>query len=131
MTATTVDEARVRDVAASELPPLATRAVSGIAIAFVAVELACSARYGFHREALYFLACARHPAWGFVDQPPFVPAVAWIATHLLGTSPTSIRVLPALAGGATVVIAALIARELGGRTRAQALAALATATSPQ
>jgi 4-amino-4-deoxy-L-arabinose transferase-like glycosyltransferase len=131
MTATTVEDARVRDVAATELPPLATRPVAGIAIAFVAVELAVSARYGFHRDELYFLACARHLAWGFVDQPPFVPAVAWVTTHLFGTSPSSLRALPALAGGATVVITALIARELGGRTRAQVLAGLATATSPQ
>src|SRR5262249_41196845 len=69
--------------------------------------------------------------WGFVDQPPFVPALAWLATHLLGTSPTTLRVLPALAGGASVVLTAAIARELGGRTRAQILAALAAATSPQ
>ena len=132
MTGTAAAGTRARpDEAARTLPPPATRAVAGMAIAFVAVELACSARYGFHRDELYFLACARHLAWGFVDQPPFVPAVAWLATHLLGTSPTSIRVLPAVVGGATVVIGALIARELGGRTRAQVLAALATATSPQ
>src|SRR5436190_427655 len=100
MTATTVEEARVRDLAASELPPLATRAVAGIAIAFVAVEVAVSARYGFHRDELYFLACARHLTWGFVDQPPFVPAVAWVTTHLFGTSPSSLRAVPAVAGGA-------------------------------
>ena len=124
------DRRRSPDVSATELPPLATRLVAVIAVAFVAVELGVSARYGFHRDELYFMACARHLAWGFVDQPPFVPAVAWIATHVLGTTPTALRVLPALAGGAAVVVAALIARELGGRTRAQALAALAAATSP-
>jgi len=122
---------RVSAAPETALPPLATRPVAGIAVAFVALELAVSARYGFHRDELYFLACARHLGWGFVDQPPFVPAVAWIATHVLGTSPTSLRLLPALAGGATVVLAALIARELNGHRRAQVLAALAAATSAQ
>ncbi|HTT87682.1 MAG TPA: glycosyltransferase family 39 protein [Acidimicrobiales bacterium] len=114
-----------------ELPALWRAGVLTVAAAFVALELAVSARYGFHRDELYFLACARHLSWGYVDQPPLVPAVAWLATHVLGTSPTSLRTLPALAGGSTVVLAALMARELGGRRRAQVLAALATATSPQ
>jgi hypothetical protein len=97
----------------------------------VLLELALSARYGFHRDELYFLACARHLAWGYVDQPPFVPAAGWVATHLFGSSLTAIRVFPALAGGATVVITAFMARELRGGRKAQAIAALAAATSPQ
>jgi 4-amino-4-deoxy-L-arabinose transferase-like glycosyltransferase len=114
-----------------ELPPLATAAVLGIAAAFVALEIAMSARYGFHRDELYFLACARHLAWGYVDQPPLVAVVAWVSTHLLGTSAFAVRLVPAIAGGLTVVVTALMARELGGRTKAQVLAALAAATSPQ
>jgi 4-amino-4-deoxy-L-arabinose transferase-like glycosyltransferase len=113
------------------LPPLWKSGVLAVAAAFVAFELAISARYGFHRDELYFLACARHLAWGYVDQPPLVPAVAWLATHTLGTSPTALRVFPALAGGATVFITALMARELGGGRDAQVLAALAAATSPE
>lgn len=113
------------------LPPLWRPAVLAVAGAFVALELAVAARYGIHRDELYFLACARHLAWGYVDQPPLVPAVAWLATHVAGTSAISLRVLPALAGGASVVLTALSARELGGGRRAQLLAALAAATSPQ
>jgi hypothetical protein len=97
---------------------------------FLAVELAMAARYGLHRDELYFLACGRHLAWGYVDQPPFVPLVARVASALFGASAVSLRVLPALAGATTVVLAALIARELGGRRRAQTFAALATALSP-
>lgn len=113
------------------VPALWRPAVLLVAGAFVALELAVSARYGIHRDELYFLACARHLAWGYVDQPPLVPAVAWLATHVAGTSAASLRVLPALAGGAGVVLAALSARELGGGRQAQLLAALAAATSPQ
>jgi 4-amino-4-deoxy-L-arabinose transferase-like glycosyltransferase len=113
------------------LPELWTPAVLAVALAFVGLELAMSARYGFHRDELYFLACARHMAWGYVDQPPFVPAVAWLATHLFGTSPSALRVFPALAGGASVVLTALMARRQGCRKPGQLLAAAAAATSPQ
>ena len=110
--------------------PLLRATVLSLAGAFVALELVLSARYGIHRDELYFLACSRHLAWGFVDQPPLVPAVAWLAAHIAGTSATSLRVLPALAGGGAVALTGLMARELGGRRKAQAIAA-AAATSPQ
>lgn len=123
--------AAVEDSDGAVLPPLATRAVLFVAVAFTALELAVSARYGFHRDELYFLACARHLAWGYVDQPPFVPGVAWLAAHALGTTPVSLRLLPAIAGGVAVVCTAQMARELHGGRNAQVLAALAAATSSQ
>ncbi len=115
----------------SFLSPFQKRPVFGIALAMVALELAVAARYGYHRDELYFLACARHLAWGYVDQPPLVPAVARLSISLFGSSVVALRVFPALAGGAIVVFTALTARELGGGPRAQVLAALAAATSPQ
>ena len=57
--------------------------------------------------------------------------MAWAADHLFGPSAVSLRVLPALAGGASAFITAGMARELGGERRAQVLAALAAATLPQ
>ncbi|MGO9854529.1 MAG: glycosyltransferase family 39 protein [Acidimicrobiales bacterium] len=133
MTDTAV-EARPRppqEVPGPALPPLRKGPVFGIALATVGLELAVSARYGYHRDELYFLACARHLAWGYVDQPPLVPFVAWLSPRLFGASVVSLRVFPAVASAATVVLTALTARELGGRWRAQVLAALAAATSPE
>jgi Dolichyl-phosphate-mannose-protein mannosyltransferase len=115
----------------STLAPLSTRPVLGIAAGFLALELTVSGRYGFHRDELYFLACAHHLAWGYVDQPPLVPLLAWLSSHVFGTSPEAIRILSAIAGASAAVVAALMARELGGGRRAQVLATLATATSPQ
>ena len=102
-----------------------------IAGIFVAVELAVSARYGIHRDELYFLAGARHLAWGYVDQPPFVPFVARVETALFGTSAVALRLLPALAGGVVVCFTALMARELGGGRRSQVVAALSAAASAE
>jgi hypothetical protein len=76
------------------------------------------------------LACARHLAWGYVDQPPLIAIVAWLEGALLGDSLPAIRFLPALSGAAKVLLTGLIARELGGRGFAQALAALCVLLAP-
>jgi hypothetical protein len=115
----------------SALPPAYLRPVVAVAGVFVGLELLFASRYGIHRDELYFLACARHLAWGYVDQPPLVPAVARVSTAMFGTSAFSLRLLPAIVGGACVCITAFIARELGGGRQAQVLAALAAATSAQ
>lgn len=119
------------DEVAANLPRFRKFPVLTIALAFTVLEVALSGRYGFHRDELYFLECAHHLAWGFVDQPPMVPAIAWLSVHIWGTSPWSVRLLSATAGGASVVLTGLMARELGGAWRAQVLAALAAATTPE
>ncbi|PZR73284.1 MAG: hypothetical protein DLM73_10990, partial [Chthoniobacterales bacterium] len=66
----------------------------------------------------------------YVDQPPLIAFVAWIARHVFGESLLGLRFLPALAGAATVWLAGKLARELGGGVFAQALAALAVIAAP-
>ena len=95
-----------------------------------AVLMALSARYGFDRDELYFLDCARHLQGGYVDQPELAPLFAWVSLKLFGVSLSGLRVWPALAAWATVVVGALTAREFGGGKRAQLLAAIGTATMP-
>jgi 4-amino-4-deoxy-L-arabinose transferase-like glycosyltransferase len=95
-----------------------------------AVLMAVSARYGFQRDELYFLDCARHLAMSYVDQPGFAPLLAWVSLKLFGVSAPGLRVWPALAAGAIVVIGGLTAREFGGGRRAQLLAAIGVATMP-
>ena len=95
-----------------------------------AVLMALSARYGFHRDELYFLAGAQHLQASYVDQPVLTPLLAWVSLKLFGVSLAGLRVWPALAAWATVVVCGLIAREFGGGRRAQLLAAVAAATMP-
>ena len=100
-----------------------------IAAAFVAVEIAVSARYGFMQDELYFIAAGRHLAFGYVDQPPLMPLLDR-TTDLFGLHPTAIRVIPAFAGGAVIITAARFAALFGGGRRGQILAAIAMACAP-
>jgi len=86
--------------------------------------------YGYFRDELYYLACGEHPAWGYVDQPPLIAWIAWLLQHSIGTSLWALRLLPALAGAASVGAAGLLARELGGRRWAMFLAALGSLMAP-
>lgn len=90
----------------------------------VALLLAVSGRYGFHRDELYFIVAGRNLDWGFVDQPPLTPLAARLSETIGGTSPTAIRVLPALAIGVVVLLAASMARRFGGGRRAQFFAGI-------
>jgi hypothetical protein len=97
--------------------------------AVVALLLAVSARYGFHRDELYFVVAGRRLDWGYVDQPPLTPLVARLADAVGGSTPIALRVLPAFAIGAVVLLAASMARELGGGRRAQVFAGVAAGGS--
>src|SRR5438046_1249433 len=86
------------------------------------VHLLTNGRYGYFRDQLYYIACGRHLALGFVDQPPLSILLMRLSQTLFGNSLFAIRLLPALAGAATIAITGAIARELGGRAWAIALA---------
>jgi Dolichyl-phosphate-mannose-protein mannosyltransferase len=95
-----------------------------------AVLMALSVRYGFDRDELYFLDCARHLQGSYVDQPVLTPLIARLSLSLFGVSEAGLRLWPALAGWATVIVSGLTAREFGGGRRAQLLAAIGTACMP-
>jgi 4-amino-4-deoxy-L-arabinose transferase-like glycosyltransferase len=95
-----------------------------------AVLMAVAARYGFQRDELYFLDCARHLQLSYVDQSALAPLLTWVALKLFGVSVVGVRLFSALAAWGVVVFGGLTARELGGGRRAQLLAATATALMP-
>ena len=100
-----------------------------IAVATLLLHASTTWRYGYFRDELYFIACGKHLAWGYVDQPPLVAVAARLAAPF-GYAVSAIRLLPALAAAGAAYVAACIARDLGGGRFARALAALAVALTP-
>ncbi|HVT58984.1 MAG TPA: glycosyltransferase family 39 protein [Thermoanaerobaculia bacterium] len=108
---------------------VATRTILIFASAKLFLHLAAFRGYGYFRDEFYYLACARHLAPGYVDHPALSVALLWLATHLLGTSLFAVRLLPALAGAATVALVGLLCREMGG-DRFAGLLAMSAALVP-
>jgi hypothetical protein len=98
--------------------------------AVVLVVLAVFAtRYGYHRDELYFVAAGHHLAWAYDDQGPLTPAIAGAIDSIFPGSLFALRLPPALMAAAIVLLAGVIARELGGDRRAETMAAACTAIS--
>ena len=93
------------------------------------LHLLTANRYGIFRDELYYIACSRHLDWGYVDMPPFIPAVTWLFTALFGSSLFVIRLIPAIAGCGAIALTGYQAFQFGGRRYATALSALAMAVS--
>ncbi len=97
-----------------------------------AIEVATSftPAYEYFIDELYYIACAKRLAFGYVDHPPLAPFLLRISGTLFGYSVTALRIIPALAGAAVVILTGLMAREMGGKRLAQALAAITSVASP-
>ena len=52
--------------------------VALIVAARLLLHLLTANRYGIFRDELYYIACSRHLDWGYVDMPPFIPALTWL-----------------------------------------------------
>jgi len=116
-----VDAARHDDSGAVPRVGFEWRGVGGIVAVVAVAHGAIATRYGWHRDEFYYVAAGRRLAWGYVDQPPLTPLLARAANaagRLVG-----LRVAAIVVQAATIVVAALVAREMGGGRRAQLLTA--------
>jgi 4-amino-4-deoxy-L-arabinose transferase-like glycosyltransferase len=107
-------------------PAVETRAVRPaplLAAVVVVVLIAFASGYGYHRDELYFLAAGRHLAWAYADQGVFTPLIARAMSEIAPHSLVVLRIPSALAAGTIVLLTGLLARELGGSRRAEAIAA--------
>lgn len=87
--------------------------------------------YGYFRDELYYIACSRHLAWGYVDHGPIVALQAKLALLLFGKSLAGIRMISAAAGAGRIFLTGMLAWSLGGRRPAQALAMIGVLMAPQ
>jgi hypothetical protein len=100
-----------------------------LATVVAAFHLAVANRYDLFRDELYFIVCGRHPAFGYVDQPPLVPFVA-AATYALGHQTWLVRLPAALAAAALAYLVVAFVRLLGGRDGAAWIAGVAAGFAP-
>ena len=112
----------------ASLPHL-SRWVGLVAGVQILVLVATSTRYGYHGDEMYFIVSGAHPAFGYPDQPPLVPLICWVMNHVAPGSLLVLRSPSAVVAGVTTVLAAVVAREVGGRTRAQVIASVCAASS--
>jgi Dolichyl-phosphate-mannose-protein mannosyltransferase len=110
--------------------PFALRPVAIVVALKMALGFAFAGRYGWHRDALYYAVAGRHLQGGYVEFPPVTALVSALARELFGWSLFGFNAMTVLAGAATTLVGALVARELGGGRRAQTLAAIGVAFCP-
>jgi hypothetical protein len=102
---------------------------AALVAAVVAVaHLVSAGRYDIFANELYFIVCGRHPAFGYVDQPPLLPLLAAL-TQLGGTNAWLLRLPAVIAAVALVPLTVAFAQLLGGSTRAAWLAAVSAAAA--
>lgn len=104
--------------------------VLALALIKLALHFLTNTNYELHRDVYLYLALADHPAWGYVSVPPLTPMIGKVALWLLGHNAFAAGFFPALTGALTIVIIALLVKELGGGTWALVLACTAFLISP-
>jgi len=98
-------------------------AVIKVALHIVTNIIAQHQGYGIFRDEMYYLICGQRLAFGYVDQPPMVALAARVTETLFGHDHMwSLRLFPALAGGAKVFLTGVMVWGLGGGRRAASLA---------
>lgn len=105
--------------------------LGGFALVALVVHLTLYEGYGFFRDELYFIACGKHLAWGYVDHPPGAPLIAWASQKILGDSLFAIRFVPILFAVAQLILTGLTARAMAGGRYAQFLSCLCVFAAPQ
>ncbi len=93
-------------------------------------HIALNGQYGFHRDELDFIMSARQLDWGYISYPPITPFFARVGLWLFGESLRGLRVLPAIAQGIVMILAGLMACDMGGKRNAQILSAFAVFIAP-
>ncbi len=104
--------------------------VIGIAVANLIFHWIFNNRYGYFRDEFDYIACSRHLAWGYVDQPPLIPFLTRISVAILGDSLRAVRFIPALSTSSLILLTAMITRELGGGRYALILSAISIVVAP-
>jgi 4-amino-4-deoxy-L-arabinose transferase-like glycosyltransferase len=101
-----------------------------LGLALFLLHMLTNHQYGFHQDEMVVVDNAYNLDWGYVEYPPITPFLTRVSLSIFGLSLVSARMFAALAQSIVMVLAGLMARELGGKRATQILAAIATAIAP-
>jgi hypothetical protein len=88
------------------------------------IHLIGDQNYGFHRDELLHLSASEHLAWGYMEFPPFIAFIGKIAHTIFGYSLLGVRIFPTLAGVGILILCCMMAKEMGGKSKAVLLAGI-------
>ena len=88
------------------------------------IQFAGNRNYGFHRDELLHLSVSDHLDWVFMEFPPLIGWIGRLSDVFFDYSLLGTRLFPTMAGVGLLILCCLIARELGGHTKAIFLAGL-------
>ncbi len=101
-----------------------------VALCGTLIHILLNGQYGFHRDELDIIMNARQLEWGYVAYPPITPFIARIGLELFGPSLRGLRLFSAIAQGIVMLLAGLMARDMGGKRNAQVITAIAAFIAP-
>ncbi|MDQ6785280.1 MAG: glycosyltransferase family 39 protein [Acidobacteriota bacterium] len=104
--------------------------VLGFALVKIVLHFVFNSNYGYFRDELYYIACSEHLDFGYPDHAPLIAFSTKISRAIFGDSLFAIRLFPALAGAAKIVLTGLLAKEFGGKRFAVFLACLCVLCAP-
>lgn len=119
-----------RRASPADLPALALPELSILAAGLLVLLTWRLGRYPLWGDELYMVPAGRRLSWSYADQGPLVPLQASLSDLVAPGSAVALRLPVVALTVATVVLAALIARELGGGRAAQLVAALGYTCTP-
>ena len=76
------------------------------------LHIILNGQWSFHRDELLYLALGRNLDWGYVSVPAGIGFWAWVGGTVLGGSVSAVRFIATLFGTATVLLTALMAKEM-------------------
>ncbi len=106
--------------------------LAGLALGAFALQMTVNLMggYGYFIDELYYVACAKRLAWGYVDHPPLAPFLLRVNMSVLGDGLVAVRFLPAVCAGLAAYGCGWLAALFGGGRWAQAVAAVTVVLSP-
>ncbi|GAB5408366.1 MAG: glycosyltransferase family 39 protein [Balneolaceae bacterium] len=80
--------------------------------------------YGFHRDELLHLSVSEHLDWGYFEFPPFIAFIGKLSYFFFDYALWGVRLFPTLTGIAILILCCLMAKEMGGKSKAILLAGI-------